>query len=389
MKIKASLIKVMRYPGGVGFSIDLPDDHYEEAVEANNYLQQLVQLIGTDNTAELLHRVDSIKDTASAQDVGETSIEFNSIGFNYEVINVLGDGFAIHLDSESEEVNVDKALQALERLLPEAHYEDNDFDEDNLDVPQEDADDIHDQVVEATGNPDYEAQLDTKIEKLENEDKDRVSSGDAEHVNSPQHYQHIVLAHDGKNPQTYEAIDIIEGVLESLQLSPFGSDCVGNTLKYIFRAPYKGREAEDLSKGAWYLSRYADRLNTPDQGETEDDYLDFVSALLEDLINDFLDTYKVDAGDLEFDSDNLLGVEVDPAHDYSEVHTTREPIKEHQSNKQDTDSDKAVKDLLDLFSSTAKKVEDMSKGVTPEQGQQVIEGILESVLDQGSDPDED
>lgn len=384
MKIKTNLIKVMRYPGGVGFSIDLPDDHYEEAAEASNHLQQLAQLIGTDNTAELLHRVDSIKSYSDSQEVGETSIEFN-----YEDINVIGDGFAIHLVSEDGEVNLSN-LHALEFLLPEAHYEDNDFDEDNLDVPQEDADDIHDQVVEATDNPEYEKQLDTKIEKLENEDKDRVSSGDAEHVNSPQHYQHIVLAHDGKNPQTYEAIDIIEGVLESLQLSPFGSDCVGNTLKYIFRAPYKGREAEDLSKGAWYLSRYADRLNTPDQTETEDDdYLDFVSALLEDLINDFLDSYSVKPSDLNFDVSDVFGVEVDPFRDFSEIHTTREPVKEPQSDKQDTDSDKAVKDLLDLFSSTAKKVEDMSKGVTPEQGQQVIEGILESVLSQDSDSHED
>ena len=144
-----------------------------------------------------------------------------------------------------------------------------------------------------SNDPQYEKELDEKIDKysnglsnwyrdnkIENEDKDRVSSGDAEHVNSPAHYQHIVLSHNGKDPQTYEAIDIIEGVLNSLNLDPFGSDCVGNTLKYIMRAPYKGKTAEDLSKGAWYLSRYADRLGFNDKDMEFSEWLNYLTNII-------------------------------------------------------------------------------------------------------------
>ena len=34
--------------------------------------------------------------------------------------------------------------------------------------------------------------------------------------------------------------------------------CLGNALKYILRAPYKGAEAEDLAKARWYLQRGSD-----------------------------------------------------------------------------------------------------------------------------------
>lgn len=62
------------------------------------------------------------------------------------------------------------------------------------------------------------------------EDKDKV-------VNHPRHY----------NFGTIEVIDVIEDWNLGFHL--------GNTIKYIARAPHKGSELEDLKKARWYLDR--------------------------------------------------------------------------------------------------------------------------------------
>ena len=58
-------------------------------------------------------------------------------------------------------------------------------------------------------------------------------------VNHPAHY--------GGDHNPYEAIRIIEELNLNFHL--------GNALKYIFRAGYKGNAIEDLKKAAWYLDR--------------------------------------------------------------------------------------------------------------------------------------
>ena len=70
-------------------------------------------------------------------------------------------------------------------------------------------------------------------------------------VNSPQHYKR------GK----FETIEVIEHIMQGYD-DPFVSYCVGNTAKYIDRAPFKhGSPAEDLRKAAWYLTRAADHID--------------------------------------------------------------------------------------------------------------------------------
>jgi len=60
----------------------------------------------------------------------------------------------------------------------------------------------------------------------------------SEAVNHPAHY--------GGNT-TYEAIKVIEAWNLGF--------CLGNALKYICRATYKGNQLEDLQKARWYLDR--------------------------------------------------------------------------------------------------------------------------------------
>lgn len=65
---------------------------------------------------------------------------------------------------------------------------------------------------------------------------EEISNDEIDMVNHPQHYQHGI-----------EPIDYIESHNLNFNL--------GNVIKYVSRAPFKGTEAEDLKKAKWYLER--------------------------------------------------------------------------------------------------------------------------------------
>jgi len=56
-------------------------------------------------------------------------------------------------------------------------------------------------------------------------------------VNHPSHYTWL--------PGGLEVIDITENL----------NFCMGNAVKYILRADYKGNPTEDIKKAIWYLNR--------------------------------------------------------------------------------------------------------------------------------------
>lgn len=69
--------------------------------------------------------------------------------------------------------------------------------------------------------------------------------------------------HDPVNhPLYYTAgsIECIDAMREALGLEGFVAYCRGAAIKYAWRAPLKANAAEDLRKGAWYLSRAAAAL---------------------------------------------------------------------------------------------------------------------------------
>ena len=59
-------------------------------------------------------------------------------------------------------------------------------------------------------------------------------------VEKPEHYN-----------QGVEVIDVIEDYKLNYHL--------GNVIKYIYRAKFKGKELEDLKKAKWYLDREIER----------------------------------------------------------------------------------------------------------------------------------
>lgn len=70
---------------------------------------------------------------------------------------------------------------------------------------------------------------------------DEKAKGNEDTVNHPSHYQHGI-----------EPIEFIESHDFNFNL--------GNVIKYISRAPYKGTELEDLKKAKRYLEREIERM---------------------------------------------------------------------------------------------------------------------------------
>lgn len=49
--------------------------------------------------------------------------------------------------------------------------------------------------------------------------------------------------------------------VECIQITEHMSFCLGNAIKYIWRASLKGKELEDLRKAAYYIDREIKRLS--------------------------------------------------------------------------------------------------------------------------------
>ena len=63
-----------------------------------------------------------------------------------------------------------------------------------------------------------------------------------DNVNHPKHYN--------SHPSGVECIEITEHM----------TFCLGNAVKYIWRASLKGKEVEDLRKARWYIDREISRI---------------------------------------------------------------------------------------------------------------------------------
>ena len=69
-----------------------------------------------------------------------------------------------------------------------------------------------------------------------------------DNVNHPKHY----------NSYSFEVIDIIDEVVVHFPI--VAVVYIGNVIKYVLRAPFKGRLVEDLEKAEWYLHRAIEKL---------------------------------------------------------------------------------------------------------------------------------
>ena len=67
-------------------------------------------------------------------------------------------------------------------------------------------------------------------------------------VNHPKHYT--------EHPSGVECIEITEHM----------NFCVGNAIKYLWRAGLKGEQVEDLRKARWYIDREIARILNNDGG---------------------------------------------------------------------------------------------------------------------------
>ena len=81
---------------------------------------------------------------------------------------------------------------------------------------------------------------------------------DNDMVNSPSHYTALQDELNG-----LETIDILEIVSSYYPQKISGH--VWNALKYLFRAPFKGKLKQDIEKAVWYLNRALKRLGDDDE----------------------------------------------------------------------------------------------------------------------------
>lgn len=54
--------------------------------------------------------------------------------------------------------------------------------------------------------------------------------------------------------------------VECIQITEHMGFCLGNAIKYIWRADLKGDAIEDLEKAAWYIRREIERRKAPANG---------------------------------------------------------------------------------------------------------------------------
>jgi len=78
---------------------------------------------------------------------------------------------------------------------------------------------------------------------------ERYSMNERDEVNSPAHYK--------LNEHGVECIEAIEA---SMSADEFQGYLKGNTMKYLWRYKYKGKERQDLEKAKWYLNKLAETV---------------------------------------------------------------------------------------------------------------------------------
>lgn len=71
-----------------------------------------------------------------------------------------------------------------------------------------------------------------------------------DNVNHPKHYT--------SHPSGIECIQVTEHM----------DFCIGNAIKYLWRAGGKNDEIEDLKKAIWYIQRKIDLIGKPKHGST-------------------------------------------------------------------------------------------------------------------------
>jgi hypothetical protein len=63
------------------------------------------------------------------------------------------------------------------------------------------------------------------------------------------------LADDVNSPAHYTQFPV-----EVIQITEHLNFCLGNVVKYVCRADFKGNKLQDLEKAQWYLNREIERL---------------------------------------------------------------------------------------------------------------------------------
>lgn len=150
---------------------------------------------------------------------------------------------------------------------------------------------------------------------------------------------------------------------EVIELTECLGFCLGNAVKYILRAPFKGREVEDLKKAKWYLERLVDQqVNLRDEILLADKHIDRLKALAETYDNETV-SILIDAafdrdheeltsviGDLEMQVEDLEKAKEEEEEDALEKAIARQVAKERiEDMRRDWEEKEAQKYVDEVF----------------------------------------
>ena len=101
--------------------------------------------------------------------------------------------------------------------------------------------------------------------KEHDEEKSEVKKFEQNIENEPDMVNHPPHYNSGK----FETIDVIEDVLNGYEGFSFVAHCLGTTIKYIYRGPFKGKMLEALKKARFYLDKAIKWLEKKEKKENE------------------------------------------------------------------------------------------------------------------------
>lgn len=138
---------------------------------------------------------------------------------------------------------------------------------------------------------------------------------------------------------------------EVIELTEHLGFCLGNAVKYVLRAPFKGSELQDLKKARWYVNRVME--NEDDLVDLGMDYEEFheLAASFKDPIVDVLVEFAWDLAEGHYEA-SALELALDLIDDRIKLLERKEPHKEEVSDKD------AMAQVLKALSEQTKSIED-------------------------------
>lgn len=138
---------------------------------------------------------------------------------------------------------------------------------------------------------------------------------------------------------------------EVIELTEHLGFCLGNAVKYVLRAPFKGNELQDLKKARWYVGRVMENEgDLVDLGMDYEEFHELVDSFKDPIVNVLLE-FAWDLGEGCYEA-SALELALDLIDDRIKLLERKEPPKEEVPDKD------AIAQVLKALAEQTKSIED-------------------------------